>query len=211
MDIAAVVALVFFLAFVTLAVVATVRTVRTVKRTVSRGSAQARRLVEDSRLRARRLALTGPAGELVQLRLDLRASIDSTYTALEERRGEDASLSEAGRLFARLNEHARALDNELRLLEREPDRARLAKRLPPLAKRARRITHAADSLRWAAQDRARRFADDELSALSRDIQIEADALRHWAPPAGPAVPGPDPLGPTPAPAERPKLEKPSGE
>jgi hypothetical protein len=187
-EIAGVVALVLFLAFLALAVVATARTVKAVRRTVSRGSAQARRVVEDNRLRARRYTLTGPAGELAQLRLDLRASIDSTFAALEDGRTEDPSLAEAASLFARLNDQARALDGELRLLEREPDRSRLAERLPGLADRTQRITHAADSLRWAAQDRARRFADDELTGLSRDIELEADALRHWKP-VDPPPPG----------------------
>lgn len=181
MEIVGVIALVLFLGFVTLAVVSTVRGVRAVRRSVERGSAQARRIVEDNRLKARRLTMPGAAGELAKLRLDLRASIDSTFDALDSRRGEDASLAEAARLLAQLNDHARALDGELKLLEREPDKARLAERLPGLAERTRRITHAADSLRWATQDRARKFADDELDALGRDIEIEAGALRHWAP------------------------------
>ncbi|WP_328913513.1 MULTISPECIES: hypothetical protein [unclassified Streptomyces] len=179
MSAAGVIVLLLFLGLMTLGVVATVRTVRAVKRRVERGGAQARRVVEDSRLRARRYTTVGPAAELAQTRLDLRAAIDSTSRALEEGRGEDASLSEAVVLFARLNDHARALDGELRLLEREPDKARLAEHLPGLTERARRITHSADTLRWAAQDRARRFADDELTALTREIDLESGALRHW--------------------------------
>jgi hypothetical protein len=180
-DVAAVIALVLFLAFVTLAVAATVRTVRAVRDTVARGTAQARRVVEDNRLRARRYTVSGPAAEVARLRLDLRTCVDSTFAALDAGRAQDASLAEAAALFARLNDHARALDSELKLLEREPDRSRLAERLPALTERTRSITQAADSLRWAAQDRARHFADDELTALGRDIRLEADALRHWTP------------------------------
>lgn len=185
MEIAAVIAVLLFIAFVTLAVVVTVRTVRSVKRSVSRGTAQARRVVEDNLLRARRYTLPGAAGELAQLRLDLRTSIDSTFAALDTDRTHDASLSEANALLARLNDHARALDAELRLLEREPDKARIAARLPALTERTRRITDSADSLRWAAQDRARHFADDDMATLGHDIALEAAALRHWTPP-GPA-------------------------
>lgn len=218
MEIGAVLVLVLFLAFVVLAVVATVRTVRRVRLTVARSTAQARRVVEDSRLRARRYTVIGPAATLAQLRLDLRASIDGTFAALEAGRGEDPSLSEAVALFGRLNDQARALDSELKLLEREPDRTRLTERLPALTERAHRITRAADSLRWAAHDRARRFADDELTALSRDIELEADALRHWTPTAA-ADPGPEPAprlrkspGPAGAPSqaeERPEAEPPA--
>jgi hypothetical protein len=175
--------LLLFLIFASLAVVATVRTARAVKRrvrdSVDRGSAQARRVVEDNRLRVRGHTVPGAAGELARLRLGLRTSIDSTFRAVEEGRGQDASLDEAAGLLARLNDHARTLDGELRLLEGEPDRARVQARLPELAERARRITHSADALRWAAQDRARNFAADDLAGLTREIDLESTALRHW--------------------------------
>ncbi|WP_405581426.1 hypothetical protein [Streptomyces sp. NBC_01190] len=172
---------VFFAVFVSLALMATVRTVRTVKQRFRKGTAQARRVMEDGRLRARRYTVVGPAGELVRLRLELRNSIDSTFQALEADGAEDASLAEAAGLLHRLSDHAFALDTELKMLEQEPDRARIANRLPDLTARAHSITRSADSLRWAAQDRARRFADDELSALTREVDLEAGALRHWAP------------------------------
>ncbi|MDF9813217.1 hypothetical protein [Streptomyces sp. SPB162] len=181
MDIAVVVLLLLFASFVAVGAVATVRTVRAVKRGVERGSAQARRVVEDTALKARRYTLMGAAGELAQLRLALRTSIDSTYRALDAGSAEDASLSEAASLLARLNDHARVLDTELKVLEREPDKGRIADRLPSLAERTERITHSADALRWAAQDRARQFADDDLTSLAQQIDIEAGALRHWAP------------------------------
>lgn len=181
MDIAVAVLMLLFLAFVTLGVVAAVKTVRAVKRGVERTGVQARRMMEDTTLRARRYTQVGPAGQLARLRLGLRTSVDSTYRALESGAASDASLAEAVGLLRRLDEHARQLDGELKLLEREPDRDRIADRLPDLTERTGRIAHAADALRWAAQDRARRFADDDLSALGREIEIEAGALRHWAP------------------------------
>ncbi|SEN26166.1 hypothetical protein SAMN05216267_1003113 [Actinacidiphila rubida] len=197
METAGIIALLFFLIFATLATVATVRTVRAVKRHVSRGTAQARRVVEDSRIKARRFT-PGTPGELARLRLGLRTSLDSTYRALEAGRAGDASLSEAAQLLGRLDAHARELDSEMRLLDGEPDRARVAARLPELTERTRRITHSADSLRWAAQDRARHLADDDLAALRRDIAVEAGALRHWEPPqdapASDDPPRPDALG-----------------
>jgi hypothetical protein len=180
---AGIIALLFFLIFATLATVAAVRTVRAVKRQIVKGTAQARRVVEDNRIRARRYTVPGTGGELARLRLELRTALDSTYRALESGRADDASLSEATALLGRLDGHARELDAELKTLEREPDRARVADRLPQLAERTRRITHSADTLRWAAQDRARHFADDDLAALGRDIDLEAGALRHWERPA----------------------------
>ena len=63
-----------------------------------------------------------------------------------------------------------------------------------LRQRAERITHSAESLRWAAQDRARQFGDDDLTALTRQVDMEAGALRHWAPAdeAFPPQAGPEP-------------------
>jgi type II secretory pathway pseudopilin PulG len=168
--------LLFFLIFATLAAVALVKTTRAVRRGVERRTAQARRVVEDQRLRARRFAQPGDIGALTQLRLDLRSSIDSTFDALDR-----VSLPEAAALLDRLNEHARALDGELKLLEREPDKARVAAQLPSLTDRTHRITHSADALRWAAQDRVHHASSDDLAALTRDIDIEATALRHWEP------------------------------
>ncbi|MFD1656922.1 hypothetical protein ACFSL4_01400 [Streptomyces caeni] len=158
---------------------ATVKVIGAAKRGVDRTIAQARRTVEDTTLRARTLAQPGPSGELAQLRLKLRTSMRATQDALSAGAAEDASLKESLGLFRRLSAHGHELDAELKRLEAEPDRRLLASRLPELRERAERITRSADSLRWAALDRARRFADDDLDALSAQIDVEAGALRHW--------------------------------
>ncbi len=170
----------FMFAGAVLGVILLVKTVRTVRRGVERTSAQARRMVEETTLKARRVQ-PGTAGELAALRLQLRASMTGTRQALEAGMAGDSSLKEALTLLDRLRGHAHALDDELRLMEREPDRSRIAARLPELRERTGRVTHSADSLRWAAQDRARQFGDDELAALGRQIEVEAGALRHWVP------------------------------
>jgi hypothetical protein len=180
-EIAGIIVLLLVLGFLVTAGVVAVRTVRAVKRGVVRGTAQARRVVEDTQLKARRLTRPGPGGEVAQLRIDLRASIDSTFAALEAGRADDTALAEAASLLSRLNDHARALDGELKLLEREPDASRVAARLPELTTRVRHVTHSADSLRWAAQDRAQHATADDLASLSDQIAIEAAALRHWTP------------------------------
>lgn len=172
----------FFLTAVGLGAVAVVKTKRAVQRGLERHVPQARRMVEDTTLKARRLTQPGAAGRLAELRLTLRTSVDSTRRMLESASAEDGSLSEAISLCARLDGHARALDGELKILEREPDKERIAARLPELQERAERITHSADTLRWAVQDRARRFADGELAALGQECEMEAGALRHWTAP-----------------------------
>jgi len=183
-----------FLLFVVLGAYATVKAVGAAKRGVDRTVAQARRTVEDHTLRAKSFVQLGAQGELAQLRLALRTSMRATQDALHAGVAEDESLKESLGLFERLSAHGRELDDELKRLESEPDRGTLAERLPALRERTERITQSADSLRWAARDRARRFADDDLDSLSAQIDMEAGALRHWTK----SDPGPPPWPDTPA-------------
>ncbi|MFI8995163.1 hypothetical protein [Streptomyces sp. NPDC053542] len=205
----AILALLFVL-FVAAGVFVTVKAVSATKRGVDRTVAQARRTVEDTTLRARQYTQSGPAGQLAQMRLSLRTSMRATQEALRAAAPEDQSLSEALNLFARLSEHGHELDADLKRLEREPDRTRITERLPELRDRLERITHSSDSLRWAAQDRAQKFADDDLAALAGQIDVEAGALRHWTSAPGTrestSGPGtdavPDPLAAWPPPSEQ---------
>ncbi|MFD9430022.1 hypothetical protein [Streptomyces sp. NPDC060002] len=194
----AVVALLFVL-FLVLGAYATVKVIGAAKRGVDRTIDQARRTVEDHTLRAKSFAQFGPAGEIAQLRLKLRTSMRATQDALYAGVTEDESLKESLALFRRLSAHGHELDSELKRLESEPDRATLAARLPSLRERTERIVGSADSLRWAARDRAHRFADDDLDSLSTQIDVEAGALRHWTtsdsstqpPPPWPEAPAAD--------------------
>ncbi|MFF2811861.1 hypothetical protein ACFVT2_32755 [Streptomyces sp. NPDC058000] len=168
-----------FVLFVVAGVFLTVKAAQAAKRGVDRKVAQARRTVEDTTLRARQFTQPGAAGELAQLRLSLRTSMRATQEILRSASSDDASLAEAVRLFERLSAHGRELDDDLRRVEREPNKATVTAHLPELRERLERITHSAESLRWAARDRARKFADDDLAALSDQIDMEAGALRHW--------------------------------
>ncbi|MFD8146613.1 hypothetical protein [Streptomyces sp. NPDC059708] len=173
-------ALVVLFAFLGLGAWATVKAVGAAKRGVDRTITQARRTVEDTTLRARSLGQAGVPGALAQLRLDLRTSMRATQAALYQGVQADASLKESIALFERLSRHGHELDDELKRLEQEPDRKRTAERLPELRERAGKITASADSLRWAARDRARQFADEDLTALSAQIEVESSALRDWS-------------------------------
>ncbi|WP_329120665.1 hypothetical protein [Streptomyces sp. NBC_01353] len=188
MEAAIVIMALLFFAFVALGVYATVKVVKAAKRGVDRTINQARRTVEDTTLRAKSYGQGGVAGELAQLRLSLRTSMRATQDALQAGVAEDASLKESLDLFRRLSAHGQELDEDLKRLEREPDRSRVAGQLTDLRARTEQITESADSLRWAARDRARKFAEDDLSSLSQQIDMEAGALRHWSEPAaqGPA-------------------------
>ncbi|UGY91395.1 hypothetical protein [Streptomyces gobiensis] len=182
MEIAAVLVGLLFLLFVTLGVVAAVKAVRAVGRGVERAGLEVRRSIDGTALKAKS-AQPGPVGQVARARLELRSSIDSTRRELAAAAVHDPSLSEAMGLLDRLHDHARVVDRELgALMDREPDKARIAARLPEVQERVAGIKQSADSLRHAAQDRAQRYDAEELAALREQIEIESGALRHWTPP-----------------------------
>ncbi|KJS61360.1 hypothetical protein [Streptomyces rubellomurinus] len=169
----------FGIAVLVLAVVGTVKAAKAVAAKVERHEANARRVVENATLKARTYTKVGPPAQIAAVRLGLRTALDGTRQVLEGGVEQDGQLGEALALLTRLDAHAAELDGELRMLEREPDTGRIAAKLPELRERAERITHSAETMRWAAQDRMHRFADDELSRLSQECESEAGALRHW--------------------------------
>ncbi|MCX5198161.1 hypothetical protein OOK31_30440 [Streptomyces sp. NBC_00249] len=173
-------ALLVLFAFLGLGVWATVKVVGAAKRGVDRTITQARRTVEDTTLKAKSIGQVGVTGALAQLRLDLRTSMRATQQALYQGVQTDSSLRESIGLFERLSAHGHELDDELKRLEQEPDRKRIADSLPDLRERTAKITQAADSLRWAARDRARQFSEDDLDVLSAQIEVESGALRDWS-------------------------------
>ncbi|MFG2843485.1 hypothetical protein ACGF12_09960 [Kitasatospora sp. NPDC048296] len=171
--------LLFGIAVLVLAVRGTVKAAKAVAAKVEKHEANARRAVETATLKAKTYTKVGPPAQIATVRLTLRTSLDGTRQVLESGLPQDGQLGEALALLTRLDAHAAELDGELRMLEREPDTARIAAKLPELRERAERIVHSAETMRWAAQDRMHRFADDELSRLSQECESEAGALRHW--------------------------------
>ncbi|MDH6118733.1 hypothetical protein [Kitasatospora sp. GAS204B] len=169
----------FSAAVVVLVVVGAIKATKAVVAKVEQTEVQARRAVENVALKAKRYTKPGAQGELAAVRLGLRTSLAGTRAVLAGGVGTDGQLAESLRLLDRLDVHAAELDAELRMLEREPEPTRIAAKLPELRERADRITHSAESMRWAAQDRAHRFAADELGRLSAECESEAGALRHW--------------------------------
>ncbi|MFD8787351.1 hypothetical protein [Kitasatospora sp. NPDC059599] len=167
------------IAVVAMAVVGTVKAAKAVGVKIEKHEANARRAVETATLKAKTYTRIGPPAQIATVRLGLRTSLDGTRQVLEGGLEQDGQLSESLALLTRLDAHAAELDGELRMLEREPDTARIAAKLPELRERAERITHAAETMRWAAQDRMHRFADDELRRLGQECESEAGALRHW--------------------------------
>ena len=160
--------------------VATLAFVKT-KRAVAKAAPQARRAVEDVGIKARSLTRGGVQGKVSALRAEVRGALAASRRVLEAGAVEDAQLDDAMALLGRLEGHATVLDGELRLLEREPELSRVEARFAVAKERGERIVHLASSLRWAAQDRLHRFADDDLLRLGEECEAEAGALRHWTP------------------------------
>lgn len=169
----------FGIGVVTLLVVAAVKAGKAVAAKVEQTEATARRAVENVTLKAKTFTKPGDQGQISAVRLALRTSLSGTREVLEQGIATDGQLAEALQLLGRLDAHAVELDGELRILEREPEPRRVAAKLPELRERAERITHSAESMRWAAQDRMHRFAQDELARLGKECESEAGALRHW--------------------------------
>ncbi len=164
-----------FVLFVVLGVYATVKVVGAAKRGVDRGHHPgpphgrgphpAGQVLRPARRRP---------GELAQLRLKLRTSMRATQDALHAAVAEDESLKESLGLFQRLSAHGHELDAELQApgVRAGPRHARPSG-CPDCASAPSASRTSADSLRWAARDRARRFADDDLDTLSAQIDVEA--------------------------------------
>lgn len=151
---------------------------RAIRRKIDRHAPRLRGLVDDAASRARAYTRPGGTGEAARLRASVRRSLEHTRRVLDAGYARDAQLGEARQLLDRLERFAAGLDTDLRMLEREPDQARVDRELPGLRERAERVQHAAGSLRWAAQDRERVLAHDELDRLGRDVEHEVTALRE---------------------------------
>jgi hypothetical protein len=163
------------LAFCSCAVVLVVRT------TVRAASRRMLALREAAVLRARAHGV-GPAAEVARLRRDLDRSLGGARRALAAARTVQAPVGDVPSLLARLELAARAVDGELRMLESQPDRTRLAKGLAAARARADLVTTSASDLVDGLLH-ASGHQDDELSLLQAACAVEAEALRSSRPAA----------------------------
>jgi hypothetical protein len=156
-------------AFCSCAVVLVVRsTVRGVRRRLLR-------LRDRAQLVARAHGV-GSQAEVARLRRELQRSLSGARHALAAARAVHAPVGDVPSLLARLELAARSVDGELRMLESQPDRDRVAAQLDGPRSRVEIITTSAaqlvDGLLHAAgHDTA------ELTLLQTACAIEADALR----------------------------------
>lgn len=154
---------------------ATVLVVRSVVRVVRR---QALRLRDRAQLVARAHGV-GPQAEVARLRREMERSLAGSRRALAAAQAVHAPVGDVRSLLARLELAARSVDGELKVLESQPDRSRVAAQLAGPRTRVSVITGSAaqlvDGLLHAAgHDTA------ELALLQTACSIEADALRATA-------------------------------
>ncbi len=157
------------LAFASCAVVALVLTTT---RAVGRRLLAAR---ERGRLAAR--AYTGgTTGDIARLRRDLERSVTGARKALAVSRAIDVPVGDVPSLLARLETAAHRVDGELRLLETQPDPARVATGLPGPRDRAAVLGVAAARLVDGLSDAAG-FDAADIAHLQVQCATEAAALR----------------------------------
>jgi hypothetical protein len=121
----------------------------------------------------------GDYGEVAQLRRDVDRALTAARRALAAARAVNAPIGDVPSLLARLSLAAGQVDGELRLLEAQPDVARLQRQLPGPRSRAQAVTSAAADLVDGLSAAAGHGAAD-LSLLQAECSIEADALRAAA-------------------------------
>lgn len=146
---------------------------------VRRGVAAARRRVSAMRERAGLTARSyagGPAGEVARLRRGMDRSLSSCRRALATARSVQAPVGDVPSLLGRLDLAASAVDAELRLLEAQPDRARVAAALCGPRSRAEAVLSSAATLIEGLLH-ATGYDADNLSVLQAECAIEAEGLR----------------------------------
>jgi hypothetical protein len=136
-----------------------------------------------ARLAARAYGV-GPVSEVARLRREMGRSLAGARRALAAARAVHSPVGDAPSLLARLELAATSVDAELQMLEAQPDRLRIAARLPGPRSRAEAIrssaAHLVEGLLAAAS-----HDGDELSLLQAACAVEAEALRSSARPSLP--------------------------
>ncbi len=138
-----------------------------------------RRRVHDVRRRAGMAARSyagGPAGEVSRLRWDLERGVSAARKALAVAQAIDAPVGDVPSLLARLELAAHRVDGELRLLETQPDPARVVAGLDGPRGRAVALTDASSRLVGALLDAAGSGVLD-VPLLHAECEMEAEALR----------------------------------
>lgn len=138
-----------------------------------RRSGKAARLVEQGLLQARARTLpAGPHREVAQMRLGLVQSLAQTERVLRNAPG-PSGLTD---LAARVGRAAAGAQTRLQLLEREPDAALLARRLPQVRQEVEAVSADAARIRETALQFNAALDAPEQESLDADLRLEIESL-----------------------------------
>jgi hypothetical protein len=128
-------------------------------------------------LRMRLLRESGPRREVLRLRLQLLQALDGGRSVLGAADTATGLPGEAPALFRRIQAEARTVDQHLRVLQVEDDRATLQAALPALRRRVDELTGLVRQLRAAVAAGLEAVSDAGMAELGADVQREVTALR----------------------------------
>jgi hypothetical protein len=153
-------------------IVITVLILRAMYRRVRRSPA-----VRGAVLRTRAGLSRGPQRKVLELRLQLKETLESGQAAVEIASRGEWPRGELPRLFRRIQNAGGVLDSQLRLMESETESAVLTEELPIVRQRVDEVTALVRRLRAAVVSGLSGPTDDALAALRADVDREVTALQ----------------------------------
>jgi hypothetical protein len=128
-------------------------------------------------LRTRAGLSRGPQRKVLELRLQLKETLESGQAAVEIASRGDWRRGELPRLFRRIQDAGAVLDSQLRLMESETESAVLTEELPLARRRVDEVTGLVRRLRAAVVSGLSGPTDDTLAVLRADVDRELSALQ----------------------------------
>jgi hypothetical protein len=153
-------------------VVTTVLVVRTLYRRVRRS-----RAVDRAILHTRAGLSRGPQRKVLELRLQLKDTLDSGQAAVDIAGRSTWPRGELPQLFRRIKNEGVALDTQLRLMESETESGVLTEQLPVARERVEQVSGLVRRVRSAVASGLAGPTDAALAELRADVDREVAALR----------------------------------
>jgi hypothetical protein len=128
-------------------------------------------------LRTRAGLSRGPQRKVLELRVQLKETLESGQAAVEIAGRNGWSRGEIPRLFRRIKDVGAVLDSQLRLMESETESGVLTEELPLARQRVDEVTGLVRRLRAAVVSGLSGPTDDTLAVLRADVDREMTALQ----------------------------------
>ena len=135
------------------------------------------RTVDRAILRTRAGLSRGPQRRVLELRLQLKDTLDSGQAAVDIANSSAWPRGELPQLFRRIRNEGVALDTQLRLMESETESGVLTEQLPAARERVEQVAGLVRRLRSAIASGIVGPTDDTLTMLRADVDREVAALK----------------------------------